>query len=317
MRGWSNGSVGTDFQSSSDRCWPQHPSYDWRSHFFSVFVGHLSWNTSVSDLWNEFGVIGKDMDVFIPNTSRRFKSTFAFVHYKHESEMKRAIFRGDGLIIVGNRIKFHQKTRVFSHHCKPPFTFRNSDPLVIKRDIESKHAHVVGDGKALKTPSESKYRPPHVLSPEVDKDNIGGPLKVNNEVLSMFDIATVLVSVKRNVKVPSKIAISHNISRFEVSPSIESTRDSISFNSNRSLPVTDNKLIVDDSSSGDFSDPNPGDELKSCKEDDLNEAINIGNNSHQDYLEDFVGILSHERVGSPKEASPLSINEMIGGCVES
>ncbi|OMO53304.1 hypothetical protein COLO4_36780 [Corchorus olitorius] len=117
------------------------------------------------------------MDVFNSSTSRSFKSTFAFVGYKHESEINRAIFRAD--------VPSENKS-LFLITIKPLFTFRNPDPLVVKRDIESRHAHVVGFVKALKPPSGSKYRPPHVLSPEVDNGNIGGPSKVNNEVFSMY-----------------------------------------------------------------------------------------------------------------------------------
>ncbi|OMO63714.1 hypothetical protein CCACVL1_22338 [Corchorus capsularis] len=66
-----------------------------------------------------------------------------------------------------------------------------------------------------------------------------------------FDLARILVSIKRYTKIPSKIVISHNGGHFEVPISTEPFRDFISFKSDRNLPYSDNDQISEDNSSTD------------------------------------------------------------------
>ena len=76
---------------------------DWRSSLFTIFVGNLSNRVSRGSLWEAFLSYGKVMDVFIHQTSRRSnkESTFAFVRYRKESEMIKAIEQGHGRKVDG------------------------------------------------------------------------------------------------------------------------------------------------------------------------------------------------------------------------
>ncbi|XWS08054.1 hypothetical protein CRYUN_Cryun41cG0044900 [Craigia yunnanensis] len=70
---------------------------DWRSSLFSIFLGNLSTRVSRSALWEVFLQYGMVVDVYISYaTNRHLKDgTFAFVRYKRESEMWRAIEDGN------------------------------------------------------------------------------------------------------------------------------------------------------------------------------------------------------------------------------
>ncbi|OMO55083.1 hypothetical protein CCACVL1_27414 [Corchorus capsularis] len=115
-----------------------------------------------------------------------------------------------------------------------------------------------------------------------------------------FDIARVLVSVKRCVKIPSKIVISHNGYRFEVPIFIEAARDFISLNSDRKLPTATVKSSDEEAfSTCDASESKSkhSDELEPCMQEDFetNEAVNVGNSNNHNDLVELGGPLFQER----------------------
>ena len=80
---------------------------DWRSSLFTIFIGNLSNIVSRRALWDAFLEYGKVMDIYIPRGNNiPFKgSTFAFVRYKLEFEMVKAIEHGNYRRIDGWNIK--------------------------------------------------------------------------------------------------------------------------------------------------------------------------------------------------------------------
>ncbi|XVE50486.1 hypothetical protein DITRI_Ditri01bG0166100 [Diplodiscus trichospermus] len=67
---------------------------DWRAILFSVFIDNLSRRVSRGALWEAFSEYGRVVDVFISfyGGGHGVKETiFAFVRYKHKSELTKAI----------------------------------------------------------------------------------------------------------------------------------------------------------------------------------------------------------------------------------
>ncbi|OMO52092.1 hypothetical protein CCACVL1_29362, partial [Corchorus capsularis] len=75
---------------------------------------------------------------------------------------------------------------------------------------------------------------------------------------SRFDLARILISVKRSAKLPAKIVASHNNRKFEFSISVEVDKDFISMNFDRRLLATGNRNSGEGSS---FSDDSSNFEL--------------------------------------------------------
>lgn len=83
-----------------------HPtSVDWRLSLHTAFIGNLSYKVSKGDLWEAFDAYGKVRDIYIPlKLGFRRNFTFAFVRYREEREMDRAISMGNGKMINGRNI---------------------------------------------------------------------------------------------------------------------------------------------------------------------------------------------------------------------
>ncbi|OMO58103.1 hypothetical protein CCACVL1_25585 [Corchorus capsularis] len=77
---------------------------DWRSHFFSVFVGNLHGNTTLRMLWQFFKDFGVIVDAFIPH-QHRLGAKFAFVKFRTKEEANRAIMLGNGGRILNHQIR--------------------------------------------------------------------------------------------------------------------------------------------------------------------------------------------------------------------
>ena len=87
-------------------------SVDWRSSLLSIFVGNLSNRVSKSALWEAFLEYGRVVDVYIPRFSKSSPKgyTFAFVRYKSESDMRKAIVFGNNRRIDGRTIRVNKAT---------------------------------------------------------------------------------------------------------------------------------------------------------------------------------------------------------------
>ncbi|XVE84681.1 hypothetical protein DITRI_Ditri17bG0032900 [Diplodiscus trichospermus] len=80
----------------------------WKTKLFSVFVGKLSTRVSERALWELFSLYGRVVDVYFPVTSkvnRERRTGYAFVRYKFEYEMRRAIQEGNNRKVDGWRIR--------------------------------------------------------------------------------------------------------------------------------------------------------------------------------------------------------------------
>ena len=94
---------------------------DWRSSLFTIFVGNLSYRVPRRALWEAFLSYGRVMDVYIPRDRKHPSnaSTFAFVRYKRESEMIKAIEYGNGRLVDGWSIKVKKATYGWGDRAKP------------------------------------------------------------------------------------------------------------------------------------------------------------------------------------------------------
>ncbi|OMO72990.1 hypothetical protein COLO4_27331 [Corchorus olitorius] len=94
-----------------------------------------------------------------------------------------------------------------------------------------------------------------------------------------FDLARVLVSVKRHAKIPSKIVVSHNGGRFEIPISTEPAQNFISLKSDKKILVAGHESTSSESWS-------PSDELNSNQVDDVDSRMN---DAVEDYEEGGIG----------------------------
>ncbi|XWS30037.1 hypothetical protein CRYUN_Cryun24cG0083500 [Craigia yunnanensis] len=115
-----------------------HP--DRRSNLYSAFVDNLSLRVPKRTLWDAFYDYGKVVDVYIPRFLKRQNNkgtTFAFVRYKFESELLKAIGGGNNRRIEGWHIKVK----------KANFKWKErSSPQKLQR-WEEKKGEVPRDGK--------------------------------------------------------------------------------------------------------------------------------------------------------------------------
>ncbi|XVE50306.1 hypothetical protein DITRI_Ditri01bG0151400 [Diplodiscus trichospermus] len=89
---------------------------DWRALLHTVFVDNLSRRVLRSAVWEIFNSYGRVVDVFIPKVTkeRRRLKTYAFVRFKYEHELTKAIEgrnmkRIDGWKIVVKRAKLRME----------------------------------------------------------------------------------------------------------------------------------------------------------------------------------------------------------------
>ena len=113
---------------------------DWRSNLYSAFVDNLSLRVSKGALWDAFCDYGKVVDVHIPRFPKRQNNkgtTFAFVRYKFESELLKAIEGGNNRRIDGWHIRV--KKAIFNWK-------ERSSPQKLQR-WEEKNGEAPRDGK--------------------------------------------------------------------------------------------------------------------------------------------------------------------------
>ncbi|XVF82531.1 hypothetical protein PTKIN_Ptkin16aG0057100 [Pterospermum kingtungense] len=90
--------------STGSSIWQSKSSHgDWRDHLYTAFVDNLSKRVSRRALWEAFNIYGRVEDVFISFRNAK-PTTFAFVRYKHEVEMRKAIELGNYRRIDGRCI---------------------------------------------------------------------------------------------------------------------------------------------------------------------------------------------------------------------
>ncbi|XVF30335.1 hypothetical protein REPUB_Repub16aG0048300 [Reevesia pubescens] len=83
-------------------------SFDRRSRLYLTFVENISRRLSKKALWEAFSVYSTVVNVYIPSFYRFGKVrnvTFAFVRYKFEFQLKKAIEEGNNRKIDGHFIK--------------------------------------------------------------------------------------------------------------------------------------------------------------------------------------------------------------------
>ncbi|XVF78709.1 hypothetical protein PTKIN_Ptkin14bG0157400 [Pterospermum kingtungense] len=127
---------------------------DWRANLFTVFIGQLSIRVSKQELWEVFNRFGRVVDVFIPSGKKRVWSSvsYAFVRYKTEREIRKAVQLGDGRLLDGRSIivkkaSFGWNARRRSPIMKrrsPTLSMRRSDALNNERDHRSYKEVVMG-----------------------------------------------------------------------------------------------------------------------------------------------------------------------------
>ncbi|EOY13906.1 Uncharacterized protein TCM_032660 [Theobroma cacao] len=80
---------------------------DWRDHLFTIYVDNVHLTTSWKNLRDAFSEFGVVMDIFIASNGRetcRRRSTYTFVKYHQEKELRRAVRFGNKKIIYGYQI---------------------------------------------------------------------------------------------------------------------------------------------------------------------------------------------------------------------
>ncbi|OMO62830.1 reverse transcriptase [Corchorus capsularis] len=76
-------------------------SFRWRLSLHLVFVGNISEGITRKDLWDKFNDFGIVVDVFMPPRRKGGSRSFAFIRYRFQDELIRAVQRGNGMKFGG------------------------------------------------------------------------------------------------------------------------------------------------------------------------------------------------------------------------
>ncbi|XP_058068308.1 zinc finger CCCH domain-containing protein 25-like [Magnolia sinica] len=139
-------------QQPTDADWQEVRSKEARKHLHTLFVGNITFDTSVEDIHRIFGRYGKIVDVFIPsNPGLRRSKGYGFIRFMYESDAKAALDildgrRVDGRIITVQIAKSWRQSDSERHPNLPNHNPAAPIPITQNRRDGRKYSTVVVSG---------------------------------------------------------------------------------------------------------------------------------------------------------------------------